>query len=612
MIYLTWIALFAPLIGFIKLMAFSQILKRRVAHVIGCSTILFSFISFATVLFIYQNNFSSPINTTLFNWIPAKGFYVDFMLHIDPLSLVMALVITGIGFLIHVYSIGYTEHEEDFIRYFACMNFFVFSMLLLVLAGHLFVLFIGWEGVGLASYLLIGYWYTRPAAAAAATKAFVMNRIADFGLIIALLLTFYTFGTGVYTEIFSKIDSGFIISASLLTAITLLYFVGAIGKSAQLPLYTWLPDAMEGPTPVSALIHAATMVTAGVYLLVRMHPLLTIAPYTLETIGIIGVSTALFAAFCALAQTDLKRVLAFSTISQLGFMFVACGIGSFFAAMFHLVAHAFMKSLLFLTAGNVVHGMSTTDMGKMGGLKKEFPATHVLFLIGTLAMSGIPPLVAFFSKDLILEQARLGGYTTLYASALFAAFLTGIYLTRAYCLTFTGSHRTTTDKLKAVKEAPRMMLIPCVLLCIFTIFGGILKIFFKKIGVVPMENFLDTHFFSLDTFISTLVAFFSVAATALVYTKYSESVGKNWTFLKNAFYIDTIYNKFFITPLKITSSIIIYIIEPRVFIGSLQKIGSGTLACAKVLQRLQSGLIRSYIVWIFIGSMLLFGFLLLL
>lgn len=604
MINLIWIALFLPLCGFIGLLCLADKVKRSTASAIGCTTILLSFLCFLIFSMSYLHRGMDPFTPVLFSWIQTTALQVDFSLYVDQLSLVMTLVITGVGFLIHLYSIGYTKHEEDFTRYFACMNFFVFAMLTLVLGGHLLTLFLGWELVGLASYLLIGYWYTRPTAAAAATKAFVMNRIADLGLIVGILLTLSLFGTGSFTELLRHPEQQ---SSALLTLITLLFFIGAIGKSAQLPLHTWLPDAMEGPTPVSALIHAATMVTAGVYLMIRMHLLLELAPLTSHIIACTGTLTALFAALCALGQTDLKRVLAYSTISQLGFMFAACGIGAFFIALFHLVTHAFMKSLLFLCAGNVIHIMNTTQMEKMGGLKTPFRITHLLFLIGALAMSGVPPLAAFFSKDLILDAVFDHAPSYIYLALVASSLFTAIYLTRAYCLTFLGAHQTDREMLKGVKEAPLIMLAPCGLLCLGAAFGG----FFGS----PLQNLfssaIESVSFSLSTWISLAVSFLGVGVTWIVYTRYPYRLGKTSSLLKQAFYIDKIYEKIIATPLRMLSSFVIYIVEPKFFTRMIQAVAALQQTIAALLQRLQTGQTRGYFGWLVTGVMILFGLMLL-
>lgn len=608
--YIIWLALFLPLLGFLILLTTSDIISRTQANWIGCSTVLISFICFSSLLYVYTQNSMHPISLTLFNWIPLQEIKADVSLYIDPLSLLMTLIITGVGFLIHVYSTGYMEHDEDFARFFACMNFFIFSMLLLVLAANLLILFVGWEGVGLASYLLIGYYYSHPAAAQAATKAFVVNRVGDLGLLIGILLTFYMFGTSDIVEVSEKSGKQFTLGAPLLGLLTLLYFIGATGKSAQIPLHVWLPDAMEGPTPVSALIHAATMVTAGVYLVVRMHPLFMLAPNTLHFVGAIGGATALFAALCAVGQTDLKRVLAYSTVSQLGLMFLACGVGAFYAAMFHLTMHAFMKALLFLSAGDVVHMMrGATEMDKMGGLSKKFPVTHVLFFIGVLAMSGVPPLAAFFSKDLILEQDYLAGFHTFFYVGLAASILTAFYLTRAYYLTFMGKPRLEEKILKAVHEAPRVMLIPVSILALLSIFGGFLGSF----SAHPiLETFLgeadvklavpDGIIFSPETVMSIIGAFLGIGAAAYIYMRYgSQLVTRTFAVLRKAFYIDEIYDTLIVNPLKKLSLFIDYVLEPDVFVGSIKGLAQGTQSIATWLQRMQSGQIRSYVAWMAVG-----------
>lgn len=615
--YTMYLGLFLPLAGFLGLTAFYQVVTRRLAGIIACSTVFISFLCFLTLLIIHSNTGMNPQQFTLFRFVPLQGIHADFSLHLDSLSLLMTLIITGVGFLIHVYSVGYMDHEEDYARYFGFLNFFVFSMLLLVLAGHLLVLFVGWEGVGLASYFLIGFWYTKPAAAQAATKAFVVNRIGDLGFLLALILTFYIFGTGDIAEISNRAGQQFAVGAPIITLVTLLYFIGATGKSAQLPLYSWLPDAMEGPTPVSALIHAATMVTAGIYLIVRLHALFMLAPMTLQVVGIIGGVTSLFAALCALGQTDLKRVLAFSTVSQLGLMFLACGAGAFYSAMFHLTTHAFVKALLFLSAGNVVHMMhGTTEMAKMGGLSKIFTKTHWFFLIGVLALSGIPPFAAFFSKDLILEQEYLAGYETLFYVGLIASILTGVYMTRAYCLTFTGPQNMNSEESKNVHEAPNVMLIPVGILAGLAIIGGflgytfqdtpLLENFLSEVGVTPIEHELRSGFvLTPETWIAIAGALLGVCVTAFVYTRYRERLGTPLAILKNQFYINEIYDAILVKPLKAIARLIVEFFEPKVFEGLITGAVQITQGTAQSFQRLQSGQIRSYIAWMVIGSVLL-------
>lgn len=614
MSYAILLGLFLPLVGFLVLLFSSEVISRRVAGFIGCATVFISFICFSGLLYVYTHDGLSPISLTLYNWIPVKGINADFSLNLDPLSLVMSLIITGVGFLIHLYSNGYMDHDKDYARFFACMNFFIFSMLLLVLAENLLVLFVGWEGVGLASYLLIGFWYERPAAAKAATKAFVVNRIGDVGLLVGLLLTFATFGTSDINEVITRATQAFPQGGLLIILLAFLYFWGATGKSAQLPLYVWLPDAMEGPTPVSALIHAATMVTAGVYLVVRMHGLFLLAPETLHLIGIVGGVTSLFAAICALSQTDLKRVLAYSTISQLGLMFLACGIGAFYAAIFHLTTHAFIKALLFLSAGNVIHMMhGVTEMDKMGGLAKKFKTTNWLFLIGVVALSGIPPLSAFFSKDLILEQEYLAGFKVLFYIGLSASVLTAFYLTRAYCISFLGEPRS--PEAKMAHEAPSIMLGPVVVLAFLSILGGflgfaitrtpILEGFLGEVGVTlaekePMINMLK----SPETWLSIFGGLLGVGTAALMYTKYANRLGKPFALFKNSFYVNEIYWNGIVAPLKALSIAIVRFFEPWVFDGGIRLVSHGTQALSGAMQKVQSGQIRSYVAWMVIGIVL--------
>lgn len=615
------LGLLFPFVAFVFQLFSSNFISRKSAAALGCSSILLSFFCFLHVLYYFLMHQMAPFNFVLFQWIPIEGINADFKLHIDSLSLLMTMIITGIGFLIHFYSIGYMDDDLYNSRYFACMNFFVFNMLLLVLAGNLLLLFVGWEGVGLASYLLIGFYYTRPAAAKAATKAFVVNRVGDFGFLIGLLLIFSLFGTSDIVTISSRAGKEFAYGAPILTIVTLLLFMGATGKSAQLPLHTWLADAMEGPTPVSALIHAATMVTAGVYMIVRLHTLFVLTPFTLQVIGVVGGVTSLFASLSALGQTDLKRVLAYSTISQLGLMFLACGAGAFYAAMFHLTTHAFMKSLLFLSAGNIVHMMhGVTDMGKMGGLSKKFPVTTWLFLIGALALSGIPPFAAFFSKDFILEQEYLAGFHFLYYIGLAASILTGVYMMRAFCLTFLGPSLTEQTLYNKIKEAPKTMLAPLFILAFLCIFGGLLGVnlhnnavlpyFLSDIGLTPAERELSHGFYATtETWLAIGGAFFGVIAATFVYTLYSQNLGAPLQVLKKAFYFDAIYNTIFTRPLSALANWINSFFEPNVINAPLKKISESTNRTAKWLQQFQSGQIRSYLAWMILGMAFLLVYL---
>lgn len=606
-----YFALFVPLLGFFILFLSSSKISRKAAGFIACGTIFLSFLTFASLLIAYNSHEMNPIHVKLYSWLNLPGLTSDFALTLDPLSFVMTLIITGVGFLIHVYSNGYMDHEEDYARFFAYMNFFVFAMLLLVLASNLLLLFVGWEGVGLASYLLIGFWYERKKAANAAIKAFVVNRVGDFGLLFGILLTFSLFGTTDIDTISSQAGS---VSASLLVIMTALYFIGAMGKSAQIPLHVWLADAMEGPTPVSALIHAATMVTAGVYLVVRLHAVYVLAPLTMQWIGIIGAVTSLFAAIVATIQVDLKRVLAYSTVSQLGLMFLACGAGAFYSAMFHLTTHAFVKALLFLSAGNVVHMMhGTTELKAMGGLKKVFPYTHWFFLIGVLALSGFPPFATFFSKDLILEQEFLSGHEILFYIGIAASVLTAFYLTRAYVLAFLGEAHS---DLSHVHEAPKVMLLPVGFLGVLSLVGGLLGFTYRKdpllegflseLGITPVEERLHSGFIlTEETVVAIAGTLIGIGIAAILYTIYKDKLRTPLKMIQKGFYFDTVYEEGIVKPLKRLAYVIDRKIEPGFFEGSMTFAGQAAKQGGSALQVLQSGQIRSYVSWMALGSIFL-------
>src|SRR5437870_6591910 len=454
--------------------------SHDIAHRIGWGSVLLSFLC---ALWVFGQTLGHPEPRTViaYRWFFGGDLTVNLAFLIDPLTCVMMLVVTGVGFLIHVYSVGYMHGEEGFTRFFAYMNLFMVSMLLLVMGNNYAVLFIGWEGVGLCSYLLIGYYYDRVSAAKAATKAFVVNRIGDAGFLIAIFLVFAHFGTLDYTEVFATAGT---LNSTTAFAIAVCLLIGAVGKSAQLPLYTWLPDAMEGPTPVSALIHAATMVTAGVYMVVRNHAIYDLTPDALLLVGVIGGATALFAATIGLVQTDIKRVLAYSTVSQLGFMFLACGVGAYAAAIFHLVTHAFFKALLFLSAGSLIDARSgEQDIRKMGRLWKSIPVTHWVFLTGTAAIAGFPFLSGWWSKDEILGHAFIHGHYILWLLGAVAAFCTAFYMFRLLYLTFYGQSRVDEHAAHHVHESPPVMLAPLVILALLAAIGGL-------IGVIPggLEN----------------------------------------------------------------------------------------------------------------------------
>jgi NADH-quinone oxidoreductase subunit L len=483
---LPFAVLLLPLAGFVVLALFGDWIKKdgesNGAGWLACATVLGAFaLAAVSTIRLYGLvgseeglRFSQPYLG--FEWMDVGGFRVPVSLLVDPLSCVMMLVVTGVGALIHVYSVGYMAHDEDRVRYFSYLNLFTFFMLLLVLGGSLPLLFIGWEGVGLCSYLLIGFWYRKDSASAAGLKAFVVNRVGDAGLILGMIFIFHAFGS---LDLVDIADNAGALAPEPLwtwgpaTLACLLLFVGATGKSAQTPLHVWLPDAMEGPTPVSALIHAATMVTAGVYMVARLGPLYHVSETAMLAVAVVGTVTALMAGTIAIVQTDIKRVLAYSTVSQLGFMFLAAGVGAFGVAVFHLYTHAFFKALLFLGSGSVIHAMSgEQDMRKMGGLRRKIPVTYWTFLVGTLAIAGIPFFAGFYSKDEILAAAYGTGHRVLFGLALFTAFLTAAYMARLLFLTFFGSFRGGHEVAHHVHESPWSMLVPLIVLAVGSVVAG--------------------------------------------------------------------------------------------------------------------------------------------
>lgn len=463
-----------PLLGFLVNGLFGKNLPKMVVGSIATLVVFASF-CIAVSIFLQFDSASPPVIVRAFEWFRISGIQVNFSFQIDQLSLMMVLIITGIGSLIHLYSIGYMSHDKGFHRFFSYLNLFIFSMLLLVMGSNYLILFIGWEGVGLCSYLLIGFWYSNKEYGAAARKAFIMNRIGDLGMIMGILMIAYQTNAVDFLSV-AQNSSKFELDSTVIIFITASLFVGAVGKSAQIPLFTWLPDAMAGPTPVSALIHAATMVTAGIYLVVRSNFLFSLAPTTMDAILFIGLATALVAAFIGLRQNDIKKVLAYSTVSQLGFMFVALGVGAYTTAMFHLMTHAFFKALLFLGSGSVIHAMSgEQDMRFMGGLKKKIPVTHITFLIGTLAISGFPFLSGMISKDEILTHVY-GKNPLLWGVLFVVATLTAIYMFRAYYLTFHGEFRGNDEQKSHLHESPKNMTIPLIVLAVLSIVGGLINL----------------------------------------------------------------------------------------------------------------------------------------
>ena len=567
-----------------------------------------------------------------FTWMAAGNFRAGFDLQLDQLTVVMVLVVTGVGWLIHIYATGYMTHEGGYYRFFSYLNLFMFFMLILVLAANYALLFVGWEGVGLSSYLLIGFYFLRKSAADAGKKAFIVNRIGDFGFMLGMFLLFRAFGTLDFAQIFAKSDlwpkdaTG---QFGTLTIACLLLFMGATGKSAQLPLYVWLPDAMEGPTPVSALIHAATMVTAGVYVVARSHILFTHSPTAMLVVAIVGCATAFFAATIGLVQTDIKRVLAYSTVSQLGYMFLACGIGAFTAGIFHLMTHAFFKALLFLAAGSVIHAIGgEQDMNKMGGLGKKIRWTYATMLAATVAIAGFPPFAGFFSKDAILFaafQSATGG-RILYGLGLFTALLTAFYMFRLIFLTFSGRPRYDEKKVH-VHESTWSMLGPLVVLAILSVIGGwfALPAFFQRPDY--FANFLGPVFgvreaveaggeaavHQLELILAGVAVVAALIGWAVAYWLYvsnprkaddlAKSMRPAYTTLLNKFYVDELYAAFVVRPLLWLSTNVFWKAADVAGIdGTVNGIAHGAAAIGDTVRHSQSGNTRSYAVWVVAGA----------
>ncbi|HMH14020.1 MAG TPA: NADH-quinone oxidoreductase subunit L [Edaphobacter sp.] len=570
-------------------------------------------------------------------WISITGLQIDFALTVDHLTLIMLGVVTGVGFLIHLYSAGYMAHEEGYWRFFAYLNLFMFFMSILVLAESFLLLFVGWEGVGLASYLLIGFYFKKDSAANAGKKAFIVNRIGDFGFLLAMFLIVANFGSLSFSHVFSSIAANPDWHGGILTAIALLLVVGAAGKSAQIPLYVWLPDAMEGPTPVSALIHAATMVTAGIYMVARCHTLFDRSPYALGVVAIIGAATAIFAACIGLVQHDIKRVLAYSTVSQLGYMFLACGVGAYEAGIFHLMTHAFFKALLFLAAGSVIHALSgEQDMRKMGGLRKRIPVTFWTMTMGVFAIAGIPPLAGFFSKDEILFRAFVSPNPLgklLWLVGLVTAGMTAFYMFRLWFKTFFGpenfdehAHDHETAHSHGVHESPWIMLFPLVVLAILSVIGGWVGIpiafggkdkaehFLQPVfnaGVVETATNVASHGLELAlAAISVLVAAFGFFIAYVFYykkpgtaTAFAKKAPALYRLVENKFYVDEIYSAVIVTPLLMFTRIFLGgLIDSVLVNGSGKAAGATTRGLSALTSRIQSGNIRSYAGWLALGA----------
>jgi len=640
-----WLIPLLPLTG----AAINGFFGRRLSKQgVSAVALIFSGAAFAMALrvLLSLSSLSLPYVETGVSWIRSGSFHVSFAYYLDQLSLVMLMVVTGVGFLIHIYSVGYMWEDEGLWRFFSYLNLFMFFMLTLILANNYLVMFIGWEGVGLASYLLIGFYFLKDSAAAAGKKAFITNRIGDFGFLIALFLMIQHFGSLDYQKVFASVsDPASTVATSVLTAIGIFLMVGACGKSAQIPLYVWLPDAMEGPTPVSALIHAATMVTAGVYMVARSHAIFDKAPTALLVVAIIGTLTAIFAATIGIAQTDIKKVLAYSTVSQLGYMFMACGVAAYSAGVFHLMTHAFFKGLLFLGSGSVIHALSgEQDMRQMGGLRKKIPWTFWTMTAGTVAIAGIPPFAGFWSKDEILWRAySQGPNKIIWALGLLTAFITSFYMFRLWFMTFFGEYR---GKLESgdhsahghddhghghsgIHESPMVMLVPLMILALLSIGGGFIKapkflepVFQTSAAVSGPEGHVlatqsaapeesgDKSTENTLMFVSVAVALLGAALAWLLYLKsphlpgqIAESLGGLYRTVSNKYYVDEIYNWFLIAPLIAMSRKWLWKgVDQGLIDTVINDSAHGTSDLGGALKHMQSGNLRSYAAWLTIGA----------
>ena len=658
-----WLIPLFPLIGFLINGLFGKAIKNEtIIGGIGSMTVLGSFIV-AVMTFLRLTGMPAEErvhDVKIFTWIKAGTFQADVAFLIDPLSCVMLLVVTGVGFLIHVYSIGYMHGEEGFYRFFSYLNLFTFSMLLLVMGNNLLLMFVGWEGVGLCSYLLIGYYFHKKSAGDAGKKAFVMNRVGDFGFLLGLFTLYWYMGQthGIWTIQFTELakHAELLPVGGIVTIITLCFFVGATGKSDQIPLYTWLPDAMEGPTPVSALIHAATMVTAGVYMIGRMNFIYIKAPETMMVVACIGAATAFFAATIGTAQNDIKRVLPYSTVSQLGYMFLAMGVGAFAAGIFHLMTHAFFKACLFLGSGAVIHSMhhalhhahshdDPQDMRNMGGLWKKMPMTWGTFLVATVAIAGIPPFAGFFSKDEILWQAfanPLHGDLNilLWGLGAVAALLTAFYMFRLVFMTFHGECRITPKAKDHLHESPMVIVFPLIVLAILSAVGGFLgipKLLGDLFGGVPnkFEHFLAPVFEFSEEYtkahshvvahhsaglewglmgLSVVIAVVGIAIAYVMYIQNNTLPGKfTATFpalhraVFNKWYIDELYDFLFVNPCKALGNFLWKGFDVLVVDGIVNGVGKVVMGLSAALKGLQSGYTHNYALGMALGAVVIVG-----
>jgi NADH-quinone oxidoreductase subunit L len=623
-----WLIPILPFAGFLVNGLFGRRLPKALVSAVALGFPLASLLVVARAAAIFVSLRPQPLPwlITYGSWISAGPLHLDFSLYLDQLSLLMLGIITGVGFLIHIYSVGYMAHEDGYWRYFSYLNLFLFFMTVLVLAENYLLMFVGWEGVGLASYLLIGFYYDKKSAADAGKKAFVVNRIGDFGFLLGMFLLLSQFGSLSFYKIGADLTASPAMQGGILTAIALCLVVGACGKSAQIPLYVWLPDAMEGPTPVSALIHAATMVTAGVYMISRTHGIFDRSPLALSVVAIIGAATALFAATIALVQTDIKRVLAYSTISQLGYMFLGCGVAAYSAAVFHLMTHAFFKALLFLAAGSVIHGLGgEQDMRKMGGLWKKLPVTFGTMTMGVIAIAGIPPWAGFFSKDAILYEAFQHGPLGkgLYFVGLVTALLTSFYMFRLWYLTFLGESRAT-DHEHHPHESPWSMLTPLVILAILSFCGGWIGIEHFGAYLAPVvgpvtDPAVEAGGKSLDYILSGVAvatALLGLLIAHIFYFRKNDRAAKlasaasgPYSLLIHKYWIDELYHNIIVTPLTLGSRYVLgWLGEGVVIRGSAWLLGGIATLLGELVRRWQSGNLRSYSAWLAAGAAALIFF----
>ena len=613
---IVWLIPILPLLGFLVNGLGRKILSKSQVSIIGCGVVLASFVLSIWAFVQVKNGNANTIS--YFTFLSVQSLQVPFALLIDQLSAIFLLIITGVGLLIHVYSTSYMREEtpEHFGRYFSYLNLFIFSMLLLVMGANFIIMFIGWEGVGLCSYLLIGYWFKNTEYDKAANKAFIMNRIGDLGFLIAIFWIISKIGNTDFADVFTNTSK---FTPGEITVITLLLFFGATGKSAQIPLYTWLPDAMAGPTPVSALIHAATMVTAGIYMVARCNALYSLSELSQNVVAIVGLATAILAATIALKQNDIKKVLAYSTVSQLGYMFLALGVGAYSAGVFHVMTHAFFKALLFLAAGSVIHALGgEQDIRKMGGLN-QLKITSITFFIGCIAISGVPPFSGFFSKDAILlaafEQNKI-----LYGVALFGAALTAYYMFRLFVITFTGDFRGTEEQRSHIHESPAAITIVLVILAILSVIGGIVGIpdVFMKGGdkftefLAPIIPVKTKPAVSASTELSLMAISTIVVLAAIIFAWFrfrrssfsaSKGIGK---VLENKWYVDELYNAIIVRPLNNLGEILNEALEKSGIDALVNGVGRAVQYGGRQLRWLQSGQVGSYVLLMVVSMVLFF------